>query len=244
MENFDEFDQPAAPQKTTSDIISHAFETYKNVIGYAILAMVIYIVASIIIQSLSGFNSRSFSEEIMNSSGDYGDINIWGTPGITTYYGLSGLLGILVAPIYVGIIYMANKAELKEKLELSDLFIGYRQNFVNILIYALISSIILGISFMLCLIPGFFILPFLMLGYPILLFENATFSEALSKSFNIAKENYGVFLGASFLGLLISMAGIILCGIGIIATAPFMLVVMYSTYCAFCGRPRALLLPK
>lgn len=240
MENFDEFDQPNVPQKTSSDIISHAFETYKNVIGYAILAMVIYMVASIILQSLSGFNSRSFSEEIMNSSGDYTGLNVWAIPGMTTYYGLSGLLGILVAPLYVGIIYMANKAELKEKLELSDLFIGYRQNFVNILIYGLISSIILGVSFALCLIPGFFVLPLLMLGYPVLLFENATFSEAFSKSFNIAKENYGVFLGASFLGILISFAGIILCGIGIIATAPFLLIVMYSTYCAFCGRPRAL----
>jgi len=241
METFDEFDQPNLPQKTSGDIISHAFETYKSVIGYAILAMVIYLLASVLIQSLSGFNSRDFSSEIMNSTGNFGDINVWAIPGMTTYYGLSGLLGILVAPLYVGIIYMANKSELKEKLEISDLFIGYRQNFVNILLYGLISSIILGFSFAMCLIPGFFVLPLLLLGYPILLFENASFSEALSKSFNIAKENYGVFLGASFLGLLISFAGIILCGIGIIATAPFMLIVMYSTYCAFCGRPRALL---
>lgn len=244
MENFDEFDQPSPPQKTSGEIISHAFETYKGVIGYAILAMVIYITASFILQSLSGFNSRNFSDEIINSTGNLGDINVWAIPGMTTYYGLSGLLGILVAPLYVGIIYMANKSERKEKLEIADLFIGYRQNFVNIIIYGLISSIILGISFMLCIIPGFFVLPLLMLGYPILLFENATFSEALSKSFNIAKENYGVFLGASFLGLLISMAGILLCGIGIIATAPFSLIVMYSTYCAFCGRPRALISPK
>ena len=244
MENFDEFDQPNLPQKTSGDIISHAFETYKGVIGYAILAMVIYVVASILIQSLSGFNSRAFSEEILNSSGGFSGLNIWAIPGMTTYYGLSGLLGILAAPLYVGIIYMANKSELKQTLEISDLFIGYRQNFVNILIYGLISNIILGIAFTMCLLPGFFVLPFLMLGYPVLLFENASFSEALSKSFNIAKENYGVFLGASFLGLLISFAGIILCGIGIIATAPFMLVVMYATYCAFCGRPRALFASK
>jgi hypothetical protein len=33
-----------------------------------------------------------------------------------------------------------------------------------------------------------------LLGYPILLFENASATDALSKSFNIAKENYGTFL--------------------------------------------------
>ena len=133
METFDEFDQPNLPQKTSGDIISHAFETYKGVIGYAILAMVIYLLASVLIQSLSGFNSRAFSSEIMNSTGNFGDINVWAIPGMTTYYGLSGLLGILVAPLYVGVIYMANKSELKERLDISDLFIGYRQNFVNIL---------------------------------------------------------------------------------------------------------------
>lgn len=83
-----------------------------------------------------------------------------------------------------------------------------------------------------------------MLGYPILLFENATATEALGKSFNIAKENYGTFLGATVVGGLISIAGIILCGIGIIVTAPFMMIVMYSVYCAFLGKPRQLELKK
>ncbi|MBP3840095.1 MAG: beta-carotene 15,15'-monooxygenase, partial [Chryseobacterium sp.] len=91
-----------------------------------------------------------------------------------------------------------------------------------------------------CILPFFFVIPLLLLGYPVLLFENATFSEALSKSFKIAKENYMVFLGASFLGLLISIAGILLCGIGIVATIPFYMVVMYSAYIAFCGRPKQL----
>ena len=240
MENFQEFDQPSGPQKNSSDIISHAFEMYKGVFLYALLAMVIYIVASIFVQSLSGFNSMAISEEIRSSDGDFSGLNLWGIPGIRTYYGLSGILGIVVTPLFVGIIYMANKYNFKERLDFADLFIGYKQNVLNIMIYGLISSIILGISFAMCLLPGFFVLPFLLLGYPVLLFENASFSEAFSKSFNIAKENYGVFLGASFLGLLISISGIILCGIGIIATMPFLLIVMYSTYCAFCGRPRPL----
>ena len=95
-----------------------------------------------------------------------------------------------------------------------------------------------------CFIPGLFVLPFLLLGYPILLFENASFSEALSKSFSIAKDNYGTFLGTSILGLLISIMGVFLCGIGIIFTMSFFLVVMYSTYCAFLGRPRPIVLNK
>lgn len=157
------------------------------------------------------------------------------------YITFSSLFGVLLAPLYVGLIYIVNKFNTKNSIEFSDLFIGYRQNFVNILIYSLISGIISSIALFLCVIPFFLVYPLLLLGYPILLFENASATEALGKSFNIAKENYGIFLGTTLLGLLISVAGIVLCGIGVIVTAPFIMVVMYSAYCAFLGKPRQLL---
>ncbi len=158
--------------------------------------------------------------------------------------GASSLFGLLLAPLYVGLIYMVNKYNTKNPVEFSDLFIGYRQNFVNILIYSFLSGLISTVAAALCFFPVIFVYPFLLIGYPILLFENASATEALSKSFNIAKENYGVFLLTGFLGALISLAGVILCGIGIILTAPFMMVVMYSTYCAFLGKPRQIMYNK
>ncbi|QDP85417.1 beta-carotene 15,15'-monooxygenase [Chryseobacterium sp. SNU WT5] len=247
MDTFQEFDQPTGPEKSTGAIISHAFEMYKGVFMYAvaavILAVVISFVVSLIIQPISGVNSNDMLEELKSSPETF-STNMWSIPGIRTYYGLSGLVSLLLTPIYVGIIYMANKYNLKEPMSFSDLFIGFRQNFVNIIIYTLISSIILGIAFTLCVIPGFFVLPFFMLGYPILLFENASFSEAISKSFSIAKNNYGTFLGASLLGFLISIAGIFLCGIGLVFTMLFLMIVMYSLYCAYCGRPRPIVVNK
>ena len=96
------------------------------------------------------------------------------------------------------------------------------------------------VALMLCVLPVFFVFPFFFIGYPILLFENASFSEALSKSFNIAKENYGALLGTSLLSLLISIAGVILCGVGIYLTLPFFVVASYSAYCAYFGTPRQL----
>ena len=243
METFEEFDQPLGPEKSTGAIISHAFDIYKGVFLYAVAALLISFVISFLIQPLTGFNSSEFVEEIQSSPETF-STTMWSIPGFKTYYGLSGLVSLLLTPLYVGLIYIANKYNLKEPMSFSDMFIGFKQNFVNIIIYALISSIAIGIAFSLCVIPGFFVLPFFMLGYPVLLFENASFSQALSQSFAIAKDNYGTFLGTSALGLLISVAGIFLCGIGIVFTALFLMVVMYSTYCAFCGRPRPLAITK
>ncbi|ANF50819.1 beta-carotene 15,15'-monooxygenase [Chryseobacterium glaciei] len=241
MSEFNEFDQQGSvPSRETGSIISHAFEMYKGVFLYAIVAMIIYIIGGAIIQALTGFNSASIMEE-MRDSGDYSNFSYWNAPGFPMYITFSSLFGVLLAPLYVGLIYIVNKFNTKSSIEFSDLFIGYRQNFVNILIYSLISGIISSIALFLCVIPFFLVYPLLLLGYPILLFENASATEALGKSFNIAKENYGIFLGTTLLGLLISVAGIVLCGIGVIVTAPFIMVVMYSAYCAFLGKPRQLL---
>ncbi|MBP2617164.1 beta-carotene 15,15'-monooxygenase [Chryseobacterium jejuense] len=244
MSEFNEFDQQGSvPNKETGSIISHAFEMYKGVFGYAIVAMIIYIVGGFIIQSVTGFNSAAIMEE-MQTSGDYGNFRYWETPGFSMYMTFSSLFLLLLTPLYVGLIYMVNKFNTKNPIEFSDLFIGYRQNFVNILIYSFLSGIISSVALTLCFIPFFFIYPFLLLGYPILLFENSSAIDALSKSFNMAKENYGTFLGVSFLGLLVSMAGVILCGIGLILTAPFIMIVMYSAYCAFIGKPRQIIHTK
>ena len=241
MSDFNEFDQQGSvPAKETGSIISHAFEMYKGIFLYAILALVVSFVASWILQLVSGFDSQEVYEEVINA-GDYTKLNIWSMPGFTTYYGLSGLVSLLLSPLYVGVIYIANKYNNKDSIQASDLFIGYRQNFINIVLYSLISGIILTIAFSLCFLPGIFVLPLVFIGYPILLFENASVGTALSKSFNVAKENYGTFLGTSLLAALISIAGIVLCGIGVILTAYFFLTAMYSTYVAFLGKPRPLI---
>ncbi|ASW75449.1 beta-carotene 15,15'-monooxygenase [Chryseobacterium piperi] len=239
MSEFDEFDQQGSvPNRDTGSIISHAFEMYKGVFLYAVVAMIVYIIGGLIIQSISGFNSTAVMEEMRDSGGDFSSFSYWNAPGFSLYLTLSGLLGILLAPLYVGLIYIVNKYNTKNAIEFSDLFIGYRQNFVNILIYSIISGLISSVALSICFFPFFFVYPLLLLGYPILLFENASATEALGKSFNIAKENYGTFLGTTIVGLLISVAGIVLCGIGIILTLPFIMVVMYSAYCAFLGKPR------
>ncbi|WP_226063682.1 beta-carotene 15,15'-monooxygenase [Kaistella polysaccharea] len=240
METYQDFKQSSGPERSAGSIISHAFDIYKGIFLYAIGALFIGFLISLLIQPISGFNSQELLEEVQNSPETISE-NMWSIPGMRTYYGLQGLVSLLLTPLYVGIIYIANKYNLNEKLDFSDLFIGFKQNFVNIIVYALISGIIISLAFAMCVIPGFFVIPFFMLGYPILLFENASFSDALKKSFNIAKENYGVFLGTSLLGLLVSIAGVFLCGIGIIFTLPIFLVVMYSMYVAFCGRPRQIL---
>ena len=241
MQTFTDYERPAGPEKTTGSIISHAFDVYKGMFLYGLAAMVLSSLISgllsAVLPPLTGLDIQAMVKEMQSSPDDF-FVGMWAIPGLKMYYGLSALISFFLTPLYVGVIYVANKYDTGQPISLGDLFISYRQNFLNILVYSVIYSIIIAIGFMMCVLPGFLLLPFFLLGYPILLFENATFSEALNKSFAIAKSHYGVLLGAGVLGMFISAIGLFLCGIGIVFTLPFILVVMYSAYCAFCGRPR------
>jgi len=245
MENFNDFDSPAiSPNKESGAILSHAFENYKTILIYAIVALIgaaiVSSLLSAVVESLVGYDSAEAQEVINDAikSGDYSSISDIG--GLKANMGVSFLVGIVLYPLYAGILNIMNKANYKQKIEFSDLFIGYRQNTGNIILYSLISYIAMSILFVMCILPAIFVAPFFFLGLPIVLFENKSVGEALSKSFDLGKENYGVLLGTSFLAGLISFGGIILCGIGIVFTAFFFLAAMYSAYCAYCGAPRQL----
>lgn len=238
MSQFDEFDQQGTtPERNSGSIISHAFEMYKGIFVYVLVAVIINIVLDTLLQLISGFGFW------MNNTMDWStfrnsDSRVWQQEGSGIYYSSSTLVSILLTPLHLGLLYIANKYNNKETIEIADLFIGFRQNVGQTLLYGLISSIILGISALMCGLPVFFVFPLLILGMPFLLFENLSAVDALSKSFNITKENYGVFLGTGILGILIAISGIILCCIGIVFTMPFIYVMMYSAYCAYCGKPR------
>ena len=111
MSEFNEFDQQGSvPNRDTGSIISHAFEMYKGVFGYGIVAMIIYLLGGSLIQMLTGFDSASMVEEMKSSGGDF---NYWSTPGLPLYMGASSLFGLLLSPLYVGLIYMVNKYNTK-----------------------------------------------------------------------------------------------------------------------------------
>lgn len=242
METFNEFsNRVSVPEKNTGSIISHAFEIYKGIFIYALAAIVIYTILSSLGGLLSGGSSAELSRAIQEADGDFSKIDPSVYSGLSGVYLVSGIVSLLLSPIFVGLIFIASKYHNDKQISIGDLFIMYRQNFVQILIYTLIMNIAIAFGILLCVLPALFIAPFFMLGYPILLFENATAMDAIKKSYEIVKANYGTTLGTMVVGALISFSGVLLCGVGIFLTALFSYVVMYSLYCAFVGKPRPLL---
>lgn len=246
MDNFNEFETTGKiPSKDSGSIISHAFELYKGIFIYPLVAGVLYFIAISIIASITGLGAL-FMEMGQNSQSIgsydpemYNDI-YRSTPFLTFMGGFSIINILLFSPLIVGTIYIAHKKNLNQHIEFSDLFIGYKQNFVNIIIFGFIFSIAVAICTNLCYVPAVFAMPFLFLGYPFLLFQNVSAIDALKNSFEIVKNNYGDFLLLNLVAYLCSLLGFVGCCIGIIVTYMFYYSTMYSAYCAYVALPRQL----
>ena len=158
-------------EKIQKMVIANAIGIPVVAIGQGLVALIGYLIfgapSAVLLFALTCVASMlpvSYTHLDVYKRQDFTSIDIWSIPGMKLYYGLSGLLGLVLAPLYVGVIYVANKYNFKQPVNFSDLFIGYKQNFLNIVIYSLISSIIFTVTFMMCLLPGLLVMPFLMLG--------------------------------------------------------------------------------
>ena len=243
METFDEFNKSGTvPNRNSGDIISHALGIYKGIFMYPIIAGLFFFVVISILMAVTGFFGVVMDLSKAQGPNGYDPsayTGLYTTAPFLTFAVSSSLINILLfSPLVIGVLYIAHKYNKKEQIHFNDLFIGFRQNFLHIAIFGIIFSIVSSVSTQLCYLPAVFILPFFFLGFPFLLFQNATAFQAIGRSFEVVKNNYVDFLIINLLAFLCSMLGIVACCIGIIITYMFYYSTMYSAYLAYVGMPK------
>lgn len=240
MSNLNPFSTPQAPESNVGSVVSHAWENYKSIIGYGILLIIIASalssIASSILQILLGIpgNDPELLQEAFKNN-NY--LLYFKSPSFISNTTIGYVVGIFLYPLYAGLLFLSHKANTQQELKFGDLFIGYRQNTLQIILYGFLSGLITTIGLVFCILPAILLGSMLFIGLPIVFFENKTAIEGIQKAFEISKKSLGSFLGIAVIASLIGISGILLCCVGIVATAPFVFVAMYSAYCAFCGAP-------
>lgn len=69
-----------------------------------------------------------------------------------------------------------------------------------------VLGLLMGVGFVLCLVPGVWLSPIFALVLPIIVFENVGFGTAFNKAFNIIKDNWWTTFGALIVCVLITWA--------------------------------------
>jgi uncharacterized membrane protein len=142
--------------------------------------------------------------------------------------------GVLGGPLWAGltmiILRVARKSE--PVPQIGDVFKGF-----DFFLQALLLALVLGVAYaVLSFIPlvggvaGFLVAPLILFAMPLIVDRKMEFWPAIQASYEQAKVEYVGLLVLTLLASLISAAGALLCGVGVILTAPFSAIVMVVAY--------------
>lgn len=143
------------------------------------------------------------------------------------------ILSALLNPLNVGLYKMYRKIDLKEKIEMNDIFAGYLGfgffKFFGFYLFWIIvfsyanSTLLLGIVWI-------FVTLF---SVPLLFFRNTTTFEGIALSSKILWKNLTTIFLCVLFAAAFSFSGIVLFGFGFLLTFPFWNAVVYSLYSRF-----------
>lgn len=240
-----------------SNTLSSTLKNYSGIVGYAVLFCIIYLIfivlTSGVLESLfptthdyknevldivKGFgNGKKFDMDALNDLQAEIDEAKTGSVALVEML-IQSVTHAIVAPLIVGLLYLVHKFQNQKVLDFGDLFIGYRQNTKNILLYGFLSTLAIEIGLKLWYIPGLYLSVVLFLGLPIVFFEDTTAIDALKKSFKIAHNNFFQIFMVWLLSALLGFSGVIFCGIGLVVTLPIFFSARYFAYANLIGKPR------
>ena len=132
-----------------------------------------------------------------------GDVTVWSTnPDVATRAIGENILVLLLFAVVSVVTYMvlygtvlhSIKSYIKNEGEISEteVYQGIKDDFWKILGYTILSGLVAGIGFVLCILPGVYLYVVLTPGIALLVMENESVSETFSKCFKIIKDNWWI----------------------------------------------------
>jgi uncharacterized membrane protein len=136
---------------------------------------------------------------------------------------------ILQGPMTVGLQYAIMRRAYAGRTEVGDLFKGF-----NFAVPAIVAGILVGIfssvGFLLCLIPGLFVLAALQFPFLLIFDKGMDFWPAMETSLEAAKKDWGGYLVFLLLQMVVAFAGLLACFVGLLVAVPVMHAATVAAY--------------
>ncbi|MFC4212048.1 hypothetical protein ACFOWA_12685 [Pedobacter lithocola] len=101
----------------------------------------------------------------------------------------------------------------------------FKHYFFRVFGSSFLLILMLIVAFIFCLVPGFWLFPFIAMVFPIMVVENATLSYAFNRSFKIIKDNFWITFGTLFIIWIIVYASM---SIVVLPTTIFSMIGLFS----------------
>ncbi|MGW0159190.1 hypothetical protein ACWDUN_07675 [Mycobacterium sp. NPDC003323] len=224
-----------APAYSIGQAVSWAWNKFsQNAVAIIVPTLVlglIYGVLQFVIQSISsGFATASTS-----TSGDYGFAAAYSL-GMGSI--LVTIIGAIVTAIVMAVVqsaYIGGMLDIANgrPVEIGSFF--KPRNVANVVIASVLSSILIGIGIMLCVIPGLLAMAVLMFTTVIVIDRNVSGIDGLTGSFELAKANFGPVLLTWLTTIGITILGFLVCLVGLLVAYPVVALVTVYAYRKLTG---------
>jgi len=217
-------------------ILSKSFELFKKVWVQALLTGIVTILVALpfilviyipfvpyFIEAVSSGGGSDFMEDV-----PFNVIFGW----IALIFLISFLLQPFILSIHGNFLHICKNADFDNGTEGPGYFHLVKTHFVKLLLLSLATTGIALFAALLCYFPLFYVLVPIQLFLPMVVFnENLSVSEIVKLAFKLGNKFWLMIFGLMIVsGLLASITGLLLCGIGAIVTSFYQNIVVYYIY--------------
>lgn len=210
---------PRAPE-ISFDAISQAWKVLQPNMGIWIGAALIYLVATGILQVL---------QESMVPK------NANGVPQMGLTYWLLRLLGFVVGQFLIGgLMRMAINNVRSGRAEFGQMF-SAGSVLPSLIGSGILTTIAMVVGLVLCIVPGLLVSGLVMFVTPLIVDKRLGALRAIGASFEALKPQMWMALLFMIVVVLVAIAGVFACGVGLLVTLPLALLTIAVTYNNFFG---------
>jgi len=205
---------PGQPQLDVGDAVSYAWKKFQQYAGPLILIVLIVVIVNLV-GAILRFTIDSFIVGALVA------VLFWIVGQIVT-------IGVINASL------MVTRGETPEPGK------AFNTEYLGpFIIGSILYGLIVLIGLILCIIPGI-IAAFMLSFYGFYILDRGlSATDALTASFNMVKENFGKVFLVILVAFVINFIGAILCGIGLLVTAPLCWIILAYAYRKLNNEPVA-----
>ncbi len=146
---------------------------------------------------------------------------------------------ILNYVLWGGLYWFFLKLVRGQRGEVGDAFAGFSLGFSQLLLFSLVAQVLMGLGFLLCLLPGIYLAVCWMYFSTLLIMDKGMeFWPAMELSRKVVTRHWWSFFGFAILGGLLCLLGLLACGLGLFVAIPVVTAAtVYAYQDIFCRGP-------
>jgi hypothetical protein len=144
---------------------------------------------------------------------------------------IQGSLGILAGVCAGGLDFLLLRLIRKQTVTFGDAFAGFSLAFLPLFLAGLVSSVLMGVGLLFCLLPGIYLLVAWVFAFPLIIDKRMDFWAAMELSRKVVNRHWWKMLGFLLVSqVLLNVVGLMVCCVGILISQPIGVAALMCAY--------------